>query len=130
MPKVLFYSKKSDDNEKIIASLKEVGFIVNQFSNEAKIVDEAEKFLPDVVLLSINTDVDEVSKLCRKIRLIDQNSDVQILLIVNANKNIHDISQAADGYITSPVNTAVLISMINAHLRLKSRLDIFSSNNN
>ena len=129
MPKILVYSQNSNDINSVVTPLKDVGYIVSHTNDFEKLYDLAAEFCADIVILSLQADMDFVSKVCRKIRLIDQSSDVQIILLLEENLSFNDISQGADGYIARPINSAILVSTVNAHLRLKNHLDIFSANN-
>ncbi len=129
MPKILIYSNIDSDVENVVNPLKEVGYILLHTSNFETLFDEAAQFGADIIILALNQEVDEVSRICRKIRLLDQSTDTQIILLVEKDAEFADISQGADGYISRPINPAVLISTVNAHLRLKNHLDIFSANN-
>ena len=130
MPKILVFSENKNDENDVAKPLKDIGYIVSFVNNKEQLAAEAESFAPDISLLSLSGEVDEVSKLCRKVRLSVSNSDTQIILIPKNDAKLNDISQAADGYIARPINSAILISVVNAHLRLKSHLDVFSENNN
>ncbi len=129
MPKILVYSNNETDVENVVNPLKELGYILLPVDNFSTFFEKATEFGADTIILSLDDEVDEVSRICRKIRLIDQSSDTQIILIVDNDVMFGDISQGADGYISRPINPAVLISTVNAHLRLKNHLDIFSANN-
>lgn len=129
MPKILIYSQNLSDIDTVVNPLKEVGYIVSHINDSSELFNVASDFCADIVILSLNDKVDEVSKICRKIRLLDQSSDIQIILLLENEISFQNISQGADGYILRPINTAVLISTVNAHLRLKNHLDIFSANN-
>jgi len=129
MPKILIYSQDLSDVETVVTPLKDVGYIVSHIQNFETLFKEASDFSADIVILALKENMDETSRICRKIRLLDQSSDVQIILLLNENPSFNDISQGADGYISRPINTALLVSTVNAHLRLKNHLDIFSANN-
>ena len=130
MPKVLVFSQNKKLIEEIAQPLKDIGLVVLCTEKKENLFDETLSFAPDIAVLSINGDVDGVSKICRKLRLTNQSGDMQIILVLDKNVKFQDISQVADGYISAPVNPAILVSTVNAHLRLKSHLDIFSANNN
>jgi len=130
MPRIFVYSQNKIDEEYISKPLKEAGYIVFSCNDlEAVFAENAQKFVADVVILDILAPTDEVSKTCRKFRLLDQTSDVQIILLVNPEDDFSNVSQGADAYIPKPINPAILLSTVNAHLRLKNHLDIFSTNN-
>ena len=129
MPKILICTQHQSDKENVINPLKEVGYIVEVVDNKENLIEKGETFLPDIVVLSLNEDVEDISYICRKIRLLDQSSDIQIILVIDKNLSSTEISPGADAYVERPLNPAVLLSTVNAHLRLKNHLDIFSSNN-
>ena len=130
MPKILVFSENKEDEKLVATPLKDIGYIVDFVQNQENLPSFAEKFAPDIAILSLNDDVNKVSKLCRKVRLSVTNSDTQILLLLPPAVNLKDISEVPDGYIQRPLNSSVLISVVNSHLRLISHLDIFSANNN
>jgi len=129
MPKIVIYSQKADDEKIITAQLKEMGYLVSSCNNPDNLYNETANIGADVVIIDVDEQIGDVSLICRKIRLLDQTSDVQIILILNNNIEFDKISQGADAFIERPINTAILISTVNAHLRLKNHLDIFSTNN-
>ncbi len=129
MPKILVYSQNESDIENVINPLKEVGYIVSHTQTIENLFQIATDFNADIMILSIKDKTDEVSRICRKIRLLDQSSDIQIILLVEKDVLFNEISQGADGYVQRPINPAILVSTVNAHLRLKNHLDIFSANN-
>ncbi|MCQ2958195.1 MAG: hypothetical protein MJ180_04755, partial [Candidatus Gastranaerophilales bacterium] len=130
MPKIIIYSKNKEDEKSIQAPLKghEVGYVVSCCNSEDDLFNEAGNNGADIAIISVSDNTDEISKICRKIRLLD-TSDVQIILILDKNIKFDEVSQAADAFIEKPVNPAILISTINSHLRLKNHLNIFSANN-
>lgn len=129
MPKIFIYSENKKEEENLKKTLAEASYLVSSCDNLDELFTENSKFSADVVILDINNSTDNISRICRKFRLSDQSSDVQIILLVDKNKDFNNISQGADAYIQKPVNTAILLSTVNAHLRLKNHLDIFSANN-
>jgi len=129
MPKIFVYSENKKEEEKLKKTLSEASYLVSSCDNLDELFAENSKFSADVVILDINNSTDNISRICRKFRLSDQSSDVQIILLIDKNKDFNNISQGADAYIQKPINTAILLSTVNAHLRLKNHLDIFSANN-
>ena len=88
MPKILVYSQNLSDIDTVVNPLKEVGYIVSHINDSSELFNVASDFCADIVILSLNDKVDEVSKICRKIRLLDQSSDIQIILLLEGNESI------------------------------------------
>ncbi|MDD3593963.1 MAG: hybrid sensor histidine kinase/response regulator [Candidatus Gastranaerophilales bacterium] len=129
MPKILVFSNQSDDFINIVNPLKEIGYIVEYLSDESKIFETISAFVPDIMLLCSYTAIKDIAFALRKIRLQDEGGDIQIILLVNKDAEIDEVFSGADGYVTRPINPNILVATVNAHLRLKNHLDIFSANN-
>ena len=129
MPKILVFSENKNDVNDVIEPLKEIGFFVFHSQKEKNIISDAESFSPDIAIVSLNKKEEDISKVCRKIKLIDSNSNTHILLLTDNPVKPENISPLADGYLARPIDKNLLISTINSHLRLKSHLDIFTANN-
>ncbi len=129
MPKIVVHINSEENKSAVINTLSEAGYYTVPTDSVEEMLEIINSSGADIMIFEALADVKETSLILRKIRLQDQSGDIQIILLTPPMEDVENIASNADGYISSPINQALLISTVNSHLRLKEHLDIFSANN-
>ena len=125
--KVLLVDDEPDILEFIGYNLKKEGFEIETASNGVEGLKMAKIFKPDLVLLDVMMPQMDGMEMCTELRKLDSFKDT---LVVFLSARAEDFSQlagyeaGANDYILKPIKPKVLISKLNALLKLKNTNDI------
>ncbi|MSU01294.1 response regulator transcription factor [Tissierella pigra] len=89
-------------------------FIIKQFEN---IIDEFNKYEPDLILLDVNLPVYDGFFWCREIRNISNLPIIFISARTGDLEQVYAMDNGADDYIIKPFSLDIVIAKINANIR-------------
>ena len=118
MKRILLIEDDLDVSRELALSLRKWGFEVEVIDKFNNIVNEFIEKKPSLVLMDVNLPFYDGFYWCEKIREI---SKVPIIFLSSRDSNmdiIMGMNNGGDDYITKPFSVEVLISKINALLRL------------
>lgn len=124
--KILLVDDEPDILEFISYNLKKEGFDVETAQNGVEGLKQAKLFRPDLILLDVMMPQMDGMEMCAELRKLDSFQDT---LIVFLSARTEDFSQlagydaGANDYILKPIKPKVLISKLNALLKLKQPHD-------
>ena len=127
MSKVLIISELSHFEEEIAQEIEKNG--IEQMlceKNPDNILRQVELYEPDIILIDTNFENCEI--LTKQLKTKTQAQNVQILLLLEKDKNI-DFLNFADGFISTPICKNILIHTINSHIKIKKSLEQLGENN-
>lgn len=115
-----------DDNETsrymIGTTLRHSGFNVWD-AGTGEVALELAHNQPDLILLDVNLPDIDGFEVCRRLRTDPQTSSIPILHLsatrLDTNSAVQGLEGGADGYLTHPIDSTVLVATINALLRAK-----------
>jgi CheY-like chemotaxis protein len=127
---------KDDDQKKIMLVVEDNdeirSYVADSFSQEFRILEasdgeagleQATKYLPDIIITDIMMPVIDGLELCKKIKSNVKTSHIPIIMLTARNALQHKqegYETGADSYITKPFNAALLSSRV--HNLLESRI--------
>ena len=120
--KILLVDDEPDILEFIGYNLKKEGFVVETAQNGMEGLKQAKIFRPDLILLDVMMPQMDGMEMCAELRKLDSFKDT---LVVFLSARAEDFSQlagydaGANDYILKPIKPKVLISKLNALLKLK-----------
>ncbi|MBW1619083.1 MULTISPECIES: response regulator transcription factor [Empedobacter] len=120
--KILLVDDEPDILEFIGYNLKKEGFEVETAQNGLEGLKQAKIFRPDLILLDVMMPQMDGMEMCAELRKLDSFQDT---LVVFLSARAEDFSQlagydaGANDYILKPIKPKVLISKLNALLKLK-----------
>ncbi len=104
------------------ATLRHSGFDVWE-AGSGQIDIELAHNQPDLILLDVNLPDINGFEVCRRLKNDPQTSSIPILYLsatsIDTNLAVQGLEGGADGYLTHPIETTVLVATINALLRAK-----------
>jgi signal transduction histidine kinase len=107
--------------------LRQTGFSVIEAGSGKECLDLMARHHPNLVLLDVNLPDMSGIEVCRRIRETPDIAATTILHIsasnVQTQHQVLGLDSGADGYIVEPVEPAVLIATVNAHLRARRAED-------
>lgn len=124
--KILLVDDEPDILEFIGYNLKKEGFDIETASNGVEGLKMAKIFRPDLVLLDVMMPQMDGMEMCTELRKMESFKDT---LVVFLSARAEDFSQlagydaGANDYILKPIKPKVLISKLNALLRLKNPIE-------
>ena len=124
--KILLVDDEPDILEFIGYNLKKEGFEIETASNGVDGLKQAKIFKPDLILLDVMMPQMDGMEMCTELRKLDSFKET---LIVFLSARSEDFSQlagydaGANDYILKPIKPKVLISKLNALLKLKNPID-------
>ncbi|WP_322971532.1 response regulator transcription factor [Faecalibacter sp. LW9] len=125
--KILLVDDEPDILEFIGYNLKKEGFEIETASNGIEGLKMAKIFKPDLILLDVMMPLMDGMEMCTELRKLDSFKDT---LVVFLSARAEDFSQlagyeaGANDYILKPIKPKVLISKLNALLKLKNNHEI------
>ncbi|MBF0597760.1 response regulator transcription factor [Faecalibacter rhinopitheci] len=125
--KILLVDDEPDILEFIGYNLKKEGFEVDTASNGLDGLKKAKIFKPDLILLDVMMPQMDGMEMCAELRKLDSFKDT---LIVFLSARAEDFSQlagydaGANDYILKPIKPKVLISKLNALLKLRNTNEV------
>lgn len=123
----LFLLLKSNTKEEILNIIAEKQFETMEADGEADdILTQIHHYMPDIIL--VDSDIDNCEYIIRQIKSVSKNQNTQIILILN-NEISADIMNITQGFIQSPINKNILVSIIDSHIKIKKSLDRLYENN-
>ncbi len=127
MSKVLIVSELSHFEQKIAEEIKKNGIeCLLSEKNPENIMRQVEIFEPDIILIDTNFENCEI--LTKQLKTKTQQQNVQILLLLEKDKEI-DFLNFADGFVSTPICKNILIHTINSHIKIKKSLEQLGENN-
>ncbi|HEY4539624.1 MAG TPA: response regulator transcription factor [Faecalibacter sp.] len=125
--KILLVDDEPDILEFIGYNLKKEGFEIETASNGIEGLKMAKIFKPNLILLDVMMPLMDGMEMCTELRKLDSFKDT---LVVFLSARAEDFSQlagyeaGANDYILKPIKPKVLISKLNALLKLKNTHEI------
>ncbi len=117
-----------DDDEDILDLLKynleKEGFSVETVADSREVVQVAENFRPDLILLDIMMPHQDGIEVCQQIRERDNFQDISILFLtarVEEYTEVAAFGAGGDDYIIKPIRPRALLSRIKAILERKTK---------
>ena len=121
--KVLVVDDEQDILEFVKYNLDKEGYNVKTASNGVDAIEEAKKFVPDLVILDVMMPGMDGITTCEKLKSIDKLSETIITFLTARSEDYSQIAgldSGADDYITKPIRPRLLLSRVKALLRRKS----------
>lgn len=121
--KILLVDDEPDILEFVGYNLKKEGFEIETASNGVEGLKKAKIFRPDLILLDVMMPQMDGMEMCAELRKLDSFKDT---LVVFLSARAEDFSQlagyeaGANDYILKPIKPKVLVSKLNALLKLKN----------
>ena len=121
--KILLVDDEPDILEFIGYNLKKEGFEVETANNGVEGLRQAKVFRPDLILLDVMMPLMDGMEMCSELRKLESFKDT---LVVFLSARAEDFSQlagyeaGANDYILKPIKPKVLVSKLNALLKLKN----------
>ena len=127
MSKVLIISELSQFEQEIAEEIEKNGIkcLLGE-KNHENILRQVEIFEPDIILIDTNFENCEI--LTKQLKTKTQQQNVQILLLLEKDKEI-DFLNFADGFVSTPICKNILIHTINSHIKIKKSLEQLGENN-
>lgn len=119
-PKILIVDDEADILELIEFNLSQEGYQVYTASNGQEALTQAQKILPDLILLDVMMPKMDGIEACRLMRTLPELKQTYIVFLTARNEEYSEIagfSAGADDYIAKPIKPRALLSRINAILR-------------
>ncbi len=123
-PKILIVDDEPDILELIEYTLNKEGYQVATASNGKEAIDEARKFLPDLIILDMMMPKMDGIEACRVLRAMPQFKNTFMVFLTARSEEYAEIAGfnvGADDYIAKPIKPRALLSRINAILRRNSQ---------
>jgi two-component system alkaline phosphatase synthesis response regulator PhoP len=124
--RILIVDDDPDILELLSYNLKKEGYQVRTASNGKLALKEAEKFLPELVLLDVMMPEMDGIETCRQLRRNPDMKDSYIIFLtarIEEYSEIAGFSAGADDYITKPIKPGALLSRIKTALKRKSKTE-------
>ena len=118
--KILLVDDEQDILDFLSYNLEKENFEVHTANNGKDAIKEAEKLLPDLIVLDVMMPGMDGIETCREIREISSLKNTIIAFLTARNEDYSQIAGfdvGADDYITKPIKPRVLVSRIKALLR-------------
>jgi CheY-like chemotaxis protein len=115
MIKVLVIDDDPDVRTVMNILMKKQGYEVDTASTRDEAFDKIKSFLPSVILLDVLLSGTDGRDICRKIKSDPETSHIQVIMVSahpGAAENIQ--SYGADHFITKPINTGMLLQMLDS----------------
>lgn len=129
MARVLFITNNKEKAELVQDVLCKNALEVEVVLEEVIIFDKIMAFFPDLILLDVSFNTQDITLLAKKIKIHTQTDNVIFSLLVSQDCDNQDLLKTATSYITEPLNEKILISAIMSAIRMKNSLDVLSRNN-
>ena len=129
MSKILLVSDNEKQNKIISQALAKTPAALIISTDEAAILNYAEKSLISVII--IDEELKELNAiiLCKKLQAFNIRENMAIICLISQDTDNVELLKLTNAYITKPVNEKVLIASINTNLKLKKAIDTLSTNN-
>ena len=118
--KILIVDDEPDILEFLQYNLEKEGYEVYVADNGAKGLEEAQRILPELIILDIMMPEMDGVEVCRRLRS-DNQFDNTIITFLTARQEdysqIAALEQGGDDYISKPIKPRILVARINAMLR-------------
>ncbi|MBP7146928.1 MAG: response regulator [Acidobacteria bacterium] len=122
MPRVLIVEDTPAQRYVLSRTLARAGFAVEEACTGAEALDKV-LLGPDIVLLDVNLPDMSGFDICRRLRADPRTASLAILHLsascVAADDQARGLEHGADGYLTQPVDMAVLVATVRALLRMR-----------
>ena len=124
--KILLVDDEPDILEFVGYNLKKEGFEIDTASNGIEGLKKAKIFRPDLILLDVMMPQMDGMEMCAELRKLESFKDT---LVVFLSARAEDFSQlagyeaGANDYILKPIKPKVLVSKLNALLKLKNPIE-------
>lgn len=121
--KILVVDDEQDILEFVKYNLDKEGYNVKTAFNGVDAIEEAKKFVPDLVILDVMMPGMDGITTCEKLKSIDKLSETIITFLTARSEDYSQIAgldSGADDYITKPIRPRLLLSRVKALLRRKS----------
>lgn len=125
--KILLVDDEPDILEFVGYNLKKEGFEIDTASNGLDGLKKAKVFRPDLILLDVMMPQMDGMEMCTELRKLDSFKDTLIVFLSARSEDFSQLAAydaGANDYILKPIKPKVLISKLNALLKLKSSYDI------
>ena len=103
--------------------LEKSGFEVIDSPNGAQGIEDAEKFLPDLIVLDIRLPDIDGFEVCRRIKANKNLKYIPVLQtsasFVSSEHKVEGLDSGADGYLAQPIEAAVLVATVRSLLRIR-----------
>lgn len=121
--KILVVDDEQDILEFVKYNLDKEGYNVKTAFNGIDAIEEAKKFVPDLVILDVMMPGLDGITTCEKLKSIDKLSATIVTFLTARSEDYSQIAgldSGADDYITKPIRPRLLLSRVKALLRRKS----------
>lgn len=121
--KILVVDDEQDILEFVKYNLDKEGYNVKTAFNGIDAIEEAKKFVPDLVILDVMMPGMDGITTCEKLKSIDKLSATIVTFLTARSEDYSQIAgldSGADDYITKPIRPRLLLSRVKALLRRKS----------
>ena len=129
--KILLVDDEPDILEFVGYNLKKEGFEIETASNGVEGVKMAKLFKPDLILLDVMMPQMDGMEMCTELRKLDSFKDTLIVFLSARSEDFSQLAAydaGANDYILKPIKPKILISKLNALLKLKHPTDTPAEN--
>ena len=115
--KIMVVDDDTNISELITLYLNKEGYIVKQVADGGEVLDEFEKFKPDLILLDIMLPNMDGNKICNEIKKISKTPIIMLTAKGEVTDKVLSLDLGADDYMVKPFDTKELIARVKAILR-------------
>ena len=118
-----------DDNpdiRSVIASVLKESYIVISASNGAKGIKMAVKYVPDLIICDVMMPIMDGLECCRRLKTEPATSHIPVLILTACSmdeQRIQGYECGADGYLSKPFNSRVLLSRCQSLIENRKRIN-------
>lgn len=133
MPKILVVDDEQDILELIRHALNKEGFEVQIAANGMQAIEQATKFLPELILMDVMMPVMDGMEACRQLKENPATAGIAIVFLTARSEEFAELAgfeAGADDYIAKPIRPRVLLSRLKAILRRRNAISSSSHHEN
>lgn len=125
MPKILIVDDEQDILEIIRHTLNKEGFEVQIAANGIQAIEQARKFMPELILMDVMMPLMDGMEACRQLKEDPATSGIAIVFLTARSEEFAELAgfeAGADDYISKPIRPRVLLSRLKAILRRRNAI--------